>query len=139
MGKKYIKTLEAFMEAWKDEKWEEAVKTTQLTWQHSKVHADFIKQALGNEKIAGFGNPAEALKNLLVPSVPKLLKYEIKGHKSISKVTKDVKVNIEYESANKAIQHKTLVARLICEEAPMIPSPKGKWGVNPISLFTKRR
>ena len=139
MEKKYIKTLEAFMEAWKNEKWEEAVKTTQLTWQHSKVHADFIKQALGNEKITGFGNPAEALKNLLVPFIPKLLKYVIKGHKTISNVTKDIKIDIEYEHLDKTIRHKSLVARLICEEAPMIPSPKGKWGVNPVSLFTKRR
>lgn len=139
MDKKYIKTLEAFMEAWKNENWGEAARVTQLTWQHSKVQADLIKQALSNEKIAGFGNPAEALKNLLIPFIPKLLKYEIKGHKSISKVTKGIKVNIEYESADKTIQHKMLTARLICEEAPMIPSPKGKWGVNPISLFTKRR
>lgn len=139
MNKPYIQTLEAFMEAWKSEDWQEAVKATQITWKESKVPDSFIKRVLIGGKKEGMPDPAEALKNLLIPSIPKLLKYKIKGHKSISNVTKDVKVDIEYESDDEVIRHRTLVARLICEEASMAPSPKGKWGVNPISLFTKRR
>jgi len=137
--KAYITVLEAFMEAWKSENWEDAVKATQITWKKSKVPDSFIKQLLFGGKKKRIPDPAGALKNLLVPSIPKLLKYEIKGHKNISAVTKDVKVDIEYKSDDEVIRHRTLVARLICEEASMVPSPKGTWGVNPISLFTKGR
>ena len=40
---------------------------------------------------------------------------------------------IELDVSEKAV-HKI---RLICETAPMRPSPKGKWGVNPTSIVLK--
>ena len=126
------------MEAWKKEDWGAAARATQLTWKNAKVQDDLLKLSLSNKKVEGAANPAETLKDLLIPFIPKLLKYEIKGHKSVSNVTKDVKIAMEYESNNNTILHKTLIARVICEKAPFQPSPKGTWGVNPVSLFTKR-
>lgn len=138
MPKTFIKTLESFMEAWKKGEWGAAARATQLTWKNAKVQDDFLKLSLSNKKTEGAANPAEALKDLLIPSIPKFLEYEIKGHKSISNVTKDVKIAIGYESDNNTILHKTLIARVICEKAPFQPAVNGKWGVNPVSLFTKR-
>lgn len=137
MIKPFILVLESFMEAWKKEDWGTAARATQLIWYHSK-RGELITRALKNMEGTEIGNPAEALKQLLIPFIPKLLKFEIKGHKSISNVTKDVKIAVEYESADNIISHKTLIARIICEKAPFLPSPNGKWGVNPVSLFTKR-
>lgn len=121
--KSFIAALESFMKAWKEENYIMAADATQLTWYHSK-----------REVI----NPSEALKDLLVSFTPKLLNYEIKGHKNNSNVMKDVKVSVKYESTDNTILHKTLIARIICESAPFQPSVNGKWGVNPLSFFVKR-
>ena len=138
MVKPFIRVLETFMEAWRKEDWDAAARATQLTWKRAKVQDDFLKRILSDKKIEETANPAEALKHLLTPFVQTLLKYEIKGHKSISNVTKDVKIAVEYESPTNTILHKTLVARVICEKVPFQPAVNGTWGVNPISLFTKR-
>jgi hypothetical protein len=132
------KTLGIFMDAWLNQNWHKAVKVTQFTWQKSKDQDGFIKRFLindNNEKRIRYANLVQTLKGLLIPF--HLTKYKIKGYKTISSVTKDIKVDIDYQSEI-GIQHKTLIARLIREEAPMMPSTKGKWGINPISLFIKR-
>ena len=109
------------MKAWKEEDYAMAAEVAQLTW-----------CSVGKRK------PGDALRDLLVSFTPRLLNYAIKGHKSISNVMKDVKVVVEYEAKGNIILHKTLIARVICEEAPFTPSAHGKWGVNPPSLFVKR-
>ena len=116
----YIAALQSFMKAWKEEDYAMAVKVAQLTWCRVEKR-----------------NPCDALRDLLVSFTPLLLNYEIKGHKNISNVMKDVKVAVEYEAAGNVILHKTLIARVICEEAPFTPSAHGKWGVNPPSRFVK--
>lgn len=121
LRKPYIAALKSFMKAWKEEDYAKAAAFAQLTWRSVKKR-----------------NPDNALRDLLMSLTPHLLNYEIKGHKSISNVMKDVKIAIEYEAPGNIILHKTLVARVICEEAPFTPSIHGKWGVNPSSLFVKR-
>ena len=121
--KSFIDALESFMKAWKEENYVMAAEITQLTWYHSKREVT---------------NPSEALKDLLLSFTPKLLNYEIKGHKSISNIMKDVKISVEYKSADNKILHKTFIARVVCEKAPFHPSVNGRWGVNPLSLFIKR-
>ena len=121
LRKPYIAALRSFMKAWKEEDYVMAAAVAQLTWCSVEKR-----------------NPDNALRDLLISFTPHLLNYEIKGHKNISNVMKDVKVAVEYEAAGNIILHKTLIARVICEEAPFTPSIHGKWGVNPPSLFVKR-
>lgn len=121
LRKSYTAALKSFMKAWKEEDYAMAAGAAQLTW------CNVAKR-----------NPDDALRDLLVSFTPHLVNYAIKGHKNISNVMKDVKVAVEYEAPDNIILHKTLIARVICEEAPFTPSAHGKWGVNPPSLFVKR-
>ena len=113
--------LESYMEAWKAGNFAEMVEYTQLTWR-------------GYQK-----DPERALQMFHLSITEKLEYYERKTAKSISPVSKDVKVYVEYHTPRGEPVKRTLVARVICEKAPLVPSERGTWGVNPISLFTPRR
>lgn len=122
--KPYLRVVEDYMEAWLNDSFADMVKLTQLTWR-------------SKEK-----DPETMLRMLYRPVTAKLERYVIKSAKSLSTVSKDVKIEVEYHDTVGQPVKRTLVARVICERAPFAPSKdttKGTWGVNPISLLTRRR
>ena len=111
-------TLAKFLEAWKKRNWTMMARYCQLSW------------------IAVL--PYEPEKQLLARFRDKLLTAKILKTEKISEVTRDISVEIYYKEINvkRRIRRK---ARLICELAPMQPSPKGTYGVNPTSMIRSRK
>jgi len=120
--KAFLKTCEQFFNAWYKKDWPDVAAATQLTW-------------CTTTKDRGTNVPNH-LKDML-NFYGTLKTYEIVSHKSISETAKDVKITAIFITPEKEIKRK-LTARVLCESAPLTLSPKGAWGVNPISLGTKQ-
>ncbi len=110
-------TLAKFFEAWEKRNWKAMVRFCQLSW-----------VALPDDREA----------TLSLQFRYKLLGAKILKTEKISEVTRDISVEIHYKDIiiKKRTRRKV---RLICELAPMKPSPEGQWGVNPISMMRARR
>ncbi len=103
-----------FLISWQEKDWDRMAKFTQKTWS-------------SKEK-----NPAEMLDAWY--GFKDLLGAEITKKSSVSDVTMDITATIYYAVGSK-IETKMITARVIREVAPYTPSPKGAWGVNPISTL----
>jgi hypothetical protein len=119
--KAYLKVCERFFTAWQKEDWEKVADATQLTW------CTLVKDR--------GAVPYEHLETIL-GAYGTLKTYKITGHNAISDTTKDVKITATFTTPE--IIKRKLIARVICESAPLTPSENGKWSVNPISLSTRR-
>ena len=120
--KAFLKTCEQFFNTWLKKDWSKVADATQLTW-------CITTKDRGTDV-------SEHLKTIL--SVYGTLKtYKIVSHKSINETVKDVKIAAIFITPEKEIK-RTVKARILCESAPLKLSLKGTWGVNPISLGTKR-
>ena len=111
-------TLAKFLEAWEKRNWKAMARYCQISW------IDMLSY--------------EPEKALFSQFRHKLLSAKILKTEKISDVTRDISVEIYYKDINikRRIRRK---ARLICELAPMQPSPDGTWGVNPTSMIRSRR
>jgi len=120
--KAFLKTCEQFFNAWLKKDWSKVADATQLTW-------------CVTTKDRGT-DVSNHLKNVL--NVYGVLKtYKIVSHKSINETVKDVKITAIFTTPERETKRK-LIARVLCESAPLKLSSKGAWGVNPVSLGTKR-
>jgi len=110
-------TLSKFLEAWEKRNWKAMLKYCQITWRTLLPDTE---------------------KTLYFQFRNKLLSAKILKTEKVSDVTRDISVEIYYKDINikRRIRRK---ARLICETAPMQPSPEGEWGVNPTSMMKARR
>lgn len=110
-------TLAKFLEAWEKRNWKVMLKYCQISWRTLLPDAE---------------------KTLYFQFRNKLLSAKILKTEKVSDVTRDISVEIYYKDINikRRIRRK---ARLICETAPMQPSPNGEWGVNPTSMMRARR
>jgi len=110
-------TLARFFEAWEKRNWKSMLKYCQISW---------VNMSGDMEKI------------LFNQFRHKLISAKILKTEKVSDVTKDISVEIYYKDINikRRIRRKV---RLICELAPMQPSPDGTWGVNPTSMIRSRR
>jgi len=111
--------LAKFLDAWEKRNYKMMVRYCQLSWVRLNQHCDVDKLLSAQFR-------------------HKLLSAKILKTEKISDVTTDISVEIYYKDINikKRIRRK---ARLICEKAPMQPSPEGEWGINPISMIRARR
>ena len=119
--KAYLKVCEQFFDAWQEEDWIKVADATQLTWCITTKDMGTVPHKHLEDILRVYGT---------------LKTYEITGHKAISNTTKDIKITATFTTPE--IVKRKLIARVICESAPLTPSKNGKWGVNPISLGTKR-
>ncbi|MBA7490112.1 hypothetical protein ES702_00646 [subsurface metagenome] len=103
-----------FLISWREKDWSRMAQFTQKTW-NSK------------EK-----NPAEFLD--VWYELKDLLGAEIIKKSTVSDVTVDITATVYYAVGSK-IETKKITARVIREVAAYTPSPKGEWGVNPISTL----
>jgi len=110
-------TLARFFEAWEKRNWKAMLKYCQISWRELLPDTE---------------------KTLYFQFRNKLLDAKILKTEKIGEVTRDISVEIRYKDINikKKIKRKV---RLICELAPMQPSPNGAWGVNPTSMIRARR
>ena len=110
-------TLAKFFEAWEKRNWKAMLRYCQISWRTLLPDAE---------------------KTLYFQFRNKLLSAKILKTEKISNVTRDISVEIYYKDINikRRIRRK---ARLICETAPMQPSPEGALGVNPTSMREARR
>lgn len=117
MEEAYIKKLRGFLDAWMVKNWQGMIDNSQLTWVNA--HKDAIL----------------ALQQFLSSVKPK--KYEIKTCQDITVTAKDIDVALSFkmEGVKKKVFHRTITARVVCEEALNKPSVSGTWGVNPISVL----
>ena len=103
-----------FLISWREKDWSIMAKFTQKTW-NSK------------EK-----NPAEILDAWY--GLKDLLGAEIIKKSTVSDVIVDITATVYYAVGSK-IETKKITARVIREIAAYVQSPRGKWGVNPISML----
>lgn len=103
-----------FLISWREKDWSRMAKFTQKTW-NSK------------EK-----NPAEVLDAWY--GLKDLLGAEIIKKSTVSDVTVDITATVYYAVGSK-IETKKITGRVIREIIAYVPSPRGKWGVNPISTL----
>ena len=108
--------LAKFLVCWKERQWDKMVEFTQLSW--ANIHDD----------------PAEALKGVFSY---KPLNVSVVGAEKISDVAYKAVLDITYALARGVSSNMKVEARMICETAPMEPSPDGVWGVNPQSLWNR--
>lgn len=113
--------LAKFLEAWEKRSYGMMICYCQLSW-------------LGITQFS----PSIQKKILFAQFRYKLLDAKILKTEKISDATRDISVEIYYKDINikKRIKRK---ARLICEKAPMQPSPEGTWGINPTSMIRARK
>lgn len=111
--------LAKFFEAWDKRNWKVMLKHCQLSWMKLSEHADIEKVIQSQFR-------------------HKLLNAEILKIEKISEVTRDISVKIYQKNIN--VKRRIIrKVRLICEIAPMQPSPEGRWGVNPTSMIKARK
>jgi len=98
--------------SWKDKDFKKANKYIQGTWLYHNNEKEF-------EKIFG---------------IYKLIDFYFYDKEIITNCRHEIdfRVDVILEDKTKSLYGK---ANMICETAPYEPSPKGKWGVNPISLL----
>jgi len=101
-----------FLEGWKSKKWAGLLKATQKSW------------------VVAQDDPLEALKSIL--------SYNLKGYKALNsiklnEVVHAITVILSLSIARGVVQNKTVTIRTIKEVQPLLPSPEGEWGVNPIT------
>lgn len=116
--------LEAFLQAFVDRDYGEALEYAQVTWRTNLVDAK------GSLKRALLGIMPDEFEITSVSQSP--------GHQSdVPAVFSDCMVDIPY-SMNGVSDGRELTvegtARVICETGYMQPDPAGDWGVNPVSL-----
>ena len=107
-----------FLSSWQKKDWNRMVKFTQKTWRNERK-----------------GNPAEMLEAWY--GLRDLLGAEIIKARRISDVTRDITATLHYAIGSK-VKTSTITARVIKETAPYSPSPKGEWGVNPLSTLKEK-
>lgn len=105
-----------FLISWQKKNWSRMVKFTQKTWS------------------SGESNPAETLEAWY--GFKDLLGAKITKKTAESNVAVDITATIYYAFGSE-IKTKSITARVIREVAPYKPSPKGEWGVNPISTIAE--
>ncbi len=108
--------LAEFVLLWKQRKWADLEKKCQITW--AQLYPDGQAASLLKLQLGGY----------------RLLDAHLGETSSITAVTKDIPVTIDYK-AGKNVAHRTLLARVICESAPFTPDVNGQFGVNPTSLY----
>jgi len=101
-----------FLEGWMSKKWAGLLKVTQKSW------------------VVAQEDPLEALKSIL--------SYNLKGYKALNsiklnEVVHAITVILSLSIARGVVQNKTVTIRTIKEMQPLLPSPEGEWGVNPIT------
>ena len=77
-------------------------------------------------------NPAETLDALY--GLKDLLGAEIIKKNTVSDVTVDITATVYYAVGSK-IETKKITGRVICEIVAYVQSPRGEWGVNPLSAL----
>jgi len=113
--KKYEKdspewVLAKFLAAWKRRDWKQMADYTQLSWLDIyKEPVEWLKLAFSTRLIDASLMQINAKTGVVAEF---LIELDV-GEKIVSRI------------------------KLICEEAPMRPSPYGKWGVNPTSIILK--
>ena len=108
--------LAKFLVCWKERRFEEMVDHAQLSWVN--INDD----------------PVEALKGVFRY---KPLTVEVVSVNRINDIVYSAILDIEYSLARGVKSNMKVDARVLCETAPMEPSPDGVWGVNPQSLWNK--
>ena len=103
-----------FLIAWREKDWSRMEKFTQKTWN--------IKDK----------NPAETLDAWY--GLKDLLGAEIIKKNTVSDVTVDITATVYYAVGSK-IETKKITGRVICEIVAYVQSPRGEWGVNPLSAL----
>lgn len=101
-----------FLEAWVNSKWDVAIKNVQKSW--------VITQ----------NDPLGALRAILSYN---LRDYKVLESTQLNPVVCAVTVILTIGIARGVTQNKTVAIRTISEIQPLLPSPDGEWGINPIT------
>lgn len=108
--------LAKFLEAWRDQDWEEMVHHTQKSWRSTQP--DPVRLLRGwyqNQPLLEIHIGVPQRRSAVVAEVPAIVRYSFWNQ----------------------VSRKQIVARVIRESAPYQPSTRGDWGVNPYSLREK--
>jgi len=102
-----------YLEAWKHKDWPlMAAQLQQTAFEHG-WNAERLKDTYGNIN---------------------LLSYAVVSDKRVSDSCHHILVSVDIQVGAK-VSKRTILANVICEEAPYKPSPTGRWGVNPVSTM----
>ena len=110
-------TLINYLEAWKATNWAQMAQYLQLSWAE--------QMAL---------NQVPVIEALQVIYQNRLIEYEFIAGSDLNNVVYAAHIRIKIGIARNVTQTMDVLGRVICEEAPLLPSPEGQWGVNPNSL-----
>lgn len=128
--------LAKFFEAWDKRNWKTMLKYCQLSWVKRPLIYPTVPFL---DKLKVYKHSTVVTEKILFNQFKhKLLDAKILGIKDISDVTKDISIEIYYKDINVKRKMRRKV-RLICEKAPMQPSPEGQWGINPTSMIRARK
>jgi hypothetical protein len=73
----------------------------------------------------------EALRSLFQN---RLVEYEVIAASYLNNVVYAAHLRVKIAIARNVYRNMDVLGRVICEDAPLMPSPSGTWGVNPNSL-----
>jgi len=102
-----------FLEAWIKAKWSVMLENTQKSW------------------VIAQDNPLEALRAVLSHN---LKGYKVLDSTRLNPVVNAITVILSVGIARGVTKNKTVTIRTISEIQPLLPSPEGEWGVNPITV-----
>jgi hypothetical protein len=118
-----------FMRAWQRKDWRSMEKFVQKTWRHNqKDPREMLRAWYGFKDLLGVEIMHKSAVQDFFSVSP--LHNLIPVHGVIVEIT----ATISY-AVGPNIETKTVTARMIREAAPYTPSPKGQWGVNPVSIL----
>jgi len=102
-----------FLEAWTAKDWCAMLENAQKSW------------------VLAQDTPLEALKAILSYN---LKDYKVLGSDQLNSVVNAITVILTIGIARGVTKNKTVTIRTISEIQPLLPSPDGEWGVNPITV-----
>ena len=108
------KAFVEFLISWREKDWSRMAQFTQKTWYGKENNpAQILDASYGSRDLLG----------------AKIIKKS-----TVSNVTVDITATVYYAVGSK-IETKEITARVVREIAAYVASPRGKWGVNPISAL----
>ncbi len=102
-----------FLDAWASRDWKAMEECSQVSWMNI------------------IPEPREMLKAMFSF---KPLSIDVEEKSLLNNVTFAAVLRIRYLIARGVEKECQLQVRVICEDGPMLPSPKGTWGVNPTTM-----
>ncbi len=102
-----------FLNAWKARDWKTMEECSQLSWIEVVPDSREMLEAMFSYKP---------------------LSIEVGEKALLNNVTFMAMLKIRYLIARSVEKECVLQVRVICEDGPMLPSPKGTWGVNPTTM-----